>query len=132
MMPSRPSPRPVDDLGPMWTLMEAIELIGPFQAALRPFDFHVALGGGVLNKGSSINDLDLYVLPVFKDRPYHWNALEQLIYEFLGQHSDLLHTSEGPMTKRGPCFRYQWRCVRGGKVIDVFVVDPRTEGSDAP
>ena len=46
----------------MWTLQEALQLIRDLQPQLKPLHYHVALGGGVLNKGTSQKDLDLYLL----------------------------------------------------------------------
>lgn len=46
-----------------WTLDEALALIRPIQEDTRKFGFHLSLGGGVLNKGYSKKDLDLYFLP---------------------------------------------------------------------
>ena len=47
----------------MWTIEEALELIRGIQPALHARKYHVAMGGGVLNKGTSDKDLDLYVFP---------------------------------------------------------------------
>ena len=48
----------------MWTLEEAQKLINGMQAFAKDYNYHVALGGGVLNKGKSDKDLDLYFLPI--------------------------------------------------------------------
>jgi hypothetical protein len=31
---------------------------------VRQFNYHIAIGGGTVNKGSSLKDLDLYFLPL--------------------------------------------------------------------
>lgn len=49
-----------------WTLDEAISLIRGLQPECRKFSYHLCLGGGVLNKGQSKHDLDLYFLPMGK------------------------------------------------------------------
>ena len=46
----------------VWTLEAALEVIRAIQPLVREFGYHVALGGGVLNKGESRKDLDLYFL----------------------------------------------------------------------
>lgn len=48
----------------MWTLSEARVLINALQPHARTFGYHVCLGGGVLNQGSSKKDVDLYFLPL--------------------------------------------------------------------
>ncbi len=47
----------------MWTLEDALTLIRDLQPQLHLLKYHVALGGGVLNKGQSEKDLDLYIFP---------------------------------------------------------------------
>jgi hypothetical protein len=46
-----------------WTLDDALVLVRGIQPQLHARRWHVALGGGVLNKGTSEKDLDLYFLP---------------------------------------------------------------------
>jgi hypothetical protein len=53
-----------------WTMDEALTLIRMLQPESRRFNFHLLLGGGVLNKGQSEKDLDLYFMPMAKkDEP---------------------------------------------------------------
>jgi len=47
-----------------WTLKEATELIAAQQPTAKEHGYHICLGGGVLNKGESEKDLDLYFLPM--------------------------------------------------------------------
>jgi hypothetical protein len=49
---------------PYWELEEALGLIRSLQPETRKFNYHLCLGGGVLNKGESKKDLDLYFLPM--------------------------------------------------------------------
>lgn len=44
-------------------LPDALLLVRKLQAVAWPLNFHVALGGGVLNHGYSDKDVDIYVLP---------------------------------------------------------------------
>lgn len=44
----------------MWDIGQALELVRKLQPELHARKYHVALGGGVLNKGFSKKDLDLY------------------------------------------------------------------------
>lgn len=48
----------------MWDLESALKFIQKIQPSAKVVGFHVCLGGGVLNKGESNNDLDLYFLPL--------------------------------------------------------------------
>lgn len=48
----------------MWTLDEALDIIRRIQPKLKEINYHVCLGGGVQNNGSSDHDLDLYFLPL--------------------------------------------------------------------
>lgn len=50
----------------LWYFGEAQMLIRDLQAVMWPANWHVALGGGVLNHGYSNDDLDLYILPLNK------------------------------------------------------------------
>lgn len=51
-----------------WKLDEALELIRSLQPKVKTFGFHLCLGGGVLNKGFSEKDLDLYFLSLGKSK----------------------------------------------------------------
>jgi hypothetical protein len=46
-----------------WTLVDALALVRDIQPRLHAKKWHVALGGGVLNRGESSKDIDLYFLP---------------------------------------------------------------------
>ena len=48
----------------MWTLDEGLEIVRDLQDMTREYDYHLTIGGGVVNKGSSLKDLDLYFLPL--------------------------------------------------------------------
>lgn len=47
----------------MWSMDAALAFIRELQPALHSRLYHVAMGGGVLNKGFSEKDLDLYLFP---------------------------------------------------------------------
>lgn len=51
----------------MWHLQEALQLIRNIQPNVRKFGYHICLGGSILNKGMSDNDLDLYFIPLEPD-----------------------------------------------------------------
>lgn len=102
---------------PMWTLDEALDLIRRIQPKLKPLGYHVCLGGGVLNIGSSEKDLDLFFVPLTNvDRP----ELDPLVFWMGGQWG----TRYEGITDAIPCISlreqasYRWN----DKRIDVFVV----------
>lgn len=47
----------------MWTLDEAIAVARIIEAHIIPAGYHCALGGGVLHKGTSDKDLDIFIYP---------------------------------------------------------------------
>lgn len=51
----------------MWTLLKALTLIRGTQETAKGYGYHICLGGGVLNKGVSNKDLDLYFIPLIND-----------------------------------------------------------------
>lgn len=48
---------------PVWTMERALVMLRSLQVQIIPTGYHLALGGGVLNKGCSDKDLDVYFLP---------------------------------------------------------------------
>lgn len=54
----------VEAPAPFWTLEEALKLIRALQPDTRTFGYHLCMGGGVMNKGMSEKDLDLFFLPM--------------------------------------------------------------------
>jgi hypothetical protein len=48
----------------MWELKDGLDLVRAIQSRTREFGYHVALGGGVLNRGGSDKDIDLYFHPM--------------------------------------------------------------------
>lgn len=48
----------------MWTLNNALPFIQELAPKIRALDYHLCLAGGVLNKGYSTYDLDLWFLPL--------------------------------------------------------------------
>jgi hypothetical protein len=48
----------------VWSLDEGLRLLRGLQQPIREYNYHLAIGGGVVNKGHSEKDLDLYFLPM--------------------------------------------------------------------
>jgi hypothetical protein len=62
----------------MWDLDNGLRIVRALQPVTRKYGYHLALGGGVLNKGESKKDLDLYFLPMGSDKPRPDELLECL------------------------------------------------------
>ena len=106
-----------------WTFEGAKPLIKILQAELRDIGYHVALGGGVLNKGVSKKDLDLYVLPMNNSSVYE-DAREVLrrVLDFQGSiKDDPDYTGNRGLylnSAMDEASVYSWK----GKRVDVFVI----------
>jgi hypothetical protein len=46
----------------MWTLSEGVTTVRAIQPLMHAKGYHATLGGGVLNHGASIKDLDIFIL----------------------------------------------------------------------
>jgi hypothetical protein len=50
-------------VGPQWTLEEGVLLCRLVEQTVIPAGYHCALGGGVLHRGESDKDLDIFIYP---------------------------------------------------------------------
>lgn len=48
----------------MWKIHDALTLIRSLQSSVKAFGYHITLGGGVLNTGTSLHDLDIFFHPL--------------------------------------------------------------------
>lgn len=78
----------------MWRLDDARNLISTLQPHLKPLGFHVALGGGVLNRGWSKKDLDLYFLPLDNSEPSDPPGLLKFLREQWGPSAPMRQASD--------------------------------------
>lgn len=53
----------------MWTIEEGLEFVRRLQPGAAERGFNLSLGGGVLNKGESLHDLDVVVAPAKDAKP---------------------------------------------------------------
>ena len=120
-----------------WTLEEALPLIRGLQPETRRFGYHLCLGGGVLNRGSSEKDLDLYFLSMGGKPPKPeeligwleglWGRSEPI---GSGTHQETIHNGRGevvayhdiPYPEEDNCYEQRLMFDYGGLRIDVFVV----------
>ena len=106
-----------DSSGVVWHLNDALFLVKDLQPTTRAFGYHLALGGGVLNRGFSTKDLDLYFLPMNnEDTPANSTGmLTELVCHF-GQDESI----------GGVDYDKDERCIKvkfanNGKRIDAFI-----------
>ena len=99
---------------PMWTLDEALALVRSLQPLANREGYHIALGGGVLNKGLSFHDVDLYFLPM--DGREKGEMLGVLIDYFKSPPRPL-----GAQDYPDDAFGIKVAFYIGGKRVDVFI-----------
>lgn len=114
----------------LWYLSDAQNVVRQLQAVIWPLGWHVVLGGGVLNHGYSNDDLDLYLLPIYRPELVHdEDDLESAIGELMDvldrDYSENAPSLEGQLPSK-TCFQLARRYVYGpeAKPVDVFVVRP--------
>lgn len=99
-----------------WTLNDALLVVRDLQFKALQCGYHLALCGGVLNKGTSDNDLDLAVLPL--DRQGNQQK-EKLVRDFAKVLGESIQLGDGPSIEDIPeetVFRFQ----RDGRVVDLI------------
>lgn len=103
-----------------WVLADALVLIRELQPIIFKWHYHVTLGGGVLNRGQSEKDLDLFFYPLngYDSQPYH---IVKTLDEALGCHGVAMR--DGPDYHVGAMWHYPEMRVYmyQGKRIDVFI-----------
>lgn len=107
------------EFGP-WNLSDALDLIREIQPLIREVNYHITLGGGVLNEGMSEKDLDLFIIPL---NGYESNAgaVMEVLNNVFGSYGRSLRDSPDygpdsfPHAKEMKMFDYP------GKRIDIFV-----------
>ena len=105
----------------MWTFQEAKPILDSCQALSRTFGYHMCLGGGVLNKGVSTKDLDIYFLPLDNNDsiPNPKGLLSALQALFFAKFEQLGKPYEGNSLP----YIFKGKLVQAnGKRIDVFVM----------
>ena len=102
---------------PYWKLEEALTLIRGLQPEVRKLGYRVCLGGEVLNKGESKNDLDLYFISrdnprqkVYPDRLVRW------LSKLWGSRTDI----DSPADEKS-IYDYAFIYWYGGLGINVFI-----------
>lgn len=106
---------------PMWTLEESLDVVRSLQPVVKPLGYHVVIGGGVVNKGYSEKDLDLYFLPL-DDNTRDGKAVVKHLNSIWGDWFPLGFTPES--VNYPPCPTYvggRFSYTPNNKRIDVFI-----------
>ena len=72
-----------------WTLEEGLKIVRALQKGTRKFNYHLCIGGGVVNKGESYKDLDLFFLPLDNGTKPKAEELKSWLEDMWGKPSDL-------------------------------------------
>lgn len=117
-----------------WTFKEAQDLIVAMRPKINGYGYEVTIGGGVLNKGQSANDLDLFLLPKGDIVPQPTELLMWVISKFGLGKSIAPAYSAHPAAQAAAAqaalakinvkesFQHKIRFDLAGRKIDVFVV----------
>lgn len=105
-----------------WTLEDALGLIRPLQEAARSYGYHLCLGGGVLNRGYSEKDLDLYFLPLGEPKVMP-TQLVKWLDTMWGEGEDIGENYEDIKS----VYLYRMKFKYGPQRIDVFVMGLETD-----
>lgn len=103
----------------MWNLEDALALVRRLQPMTRNYNYHLALGGGVLNKGTSDKDLDLYFLTLDNDKKTDREGLLVTLERIFGK---LEHIGSPEYLAKDSAYKAKVKFVNSGKRIDAFVV----------
>ena len=103
---------------PMWSIDEALTLIRRIQVTYIG-EFHICLGGGVLNKGYSDHDLDLFIEQQ-QGAAHDTGALLAWLKQELGP-AEELYGIDSKEYKNLSHYRHTLRYSYKGKRIDVFI-----------
>jgi hypothetical protein len=103
----------------VWQIDEALDLVRLLQPLTRQFNYHLALGGSVLNRGRSDKDLDIYFLPLDNGDEVQPRELENWLGEVYGPAKRL----SGEAYKDDPsAYRSKVQLTHCGKRIDAFIM----------
>lgn len=114
----------------MWYLHDALPLVRLLQEALWPLQYHVTLGGSVLNNGYADKDVDIFVLPFNNVTPFSPASLHDALESVLTYVQPIgFPTPDAagnyPPSQEVHLRKDQWSFE--GKRVDVFVVKLQKE-----
>ena len=103
----------------VWDLEQALELIRELQPQVKEFNYHICLGGSVLNTGWSTKDLDLYFLPLDNGMDAQLHSLADFLEHKLGESVDISGERYRNSTS---CYEYKLKFTYQNKRIDLFII----------
>jgi hypothetical protein len=103
----------------MWTLEQGLEVVRLLQPHSREYNYHIALGGGVVNNGSSEKDLDVYCLPLDNGSRMNPTGLLQYLSSIWGEWLPI--QNEHYLGSHNYSHKVKFLGADGGR-IDVFIV----------
>jgi hypothetical protein len=103
----------------MWTLDESLKLIRTIQPEMKNYEYHITLGGGILNNGISNKDLDLFFLKLNNHTGQGW-GLFQYLSKIMGP---LIGIRDSPDYHEGDMwhYTYMYKGRYDGKRVDLFI-----------
>jgi hypothetical protein len=102
----------------MWRIEHALSVVRALQPMTRDFNYHLTLGGGVLNLGRSDKDLDLYFLPLCNDTDHEPALLLGFLEELWGKSEPI---GSEDCYEEDPRWLKVKFMLNGWRRIDVFV-----------
>lgn len=105
----------------MWNLEQGLMVVRMLQPTTRNYGFHLAIGGGVVNKGRSDKDLDLYFLPLDDEDTADTDGLLGWLEGTFGASEPIGNAEYGNARTSNYKHKVKFTDVLGDKRIDVFI-----------
>lgn len=102
-----------------WSLPLALVLIKELQPKVKAYNYHLALGGSVLNNGSSDKDLDLYFLPLDNGEITKEGSLVDFLTQRLGNFTLIIGGKE--YSENNSHYTLKATFVHNNRRIDAFI-----------
>lgn len=103
----------------MWNLSDGLELVRRLQPLAKRHEYHIALGGGVLNRGESNKDIDLYVLGFNSGELQATKGIVSMLFSELGEGVPI--SAKEDNYPNDPRYRLKLKYNLNGRRIDVFI-----------
>lgn len=101
----------------MWQLEEGLKFVRELQSVVKAVNYHVAIGGGVVNNGHSDKDLDLYFLPMDNGIVSVPARLANMLRVLWGDSTSLSETYDD----KNSAYKDKLKFIVNGKRIDAFI-----------
>lgn len=111
-----------------WVFKDAQDLVAAMRSKVNNLGYEITIGGSVLTKGESKNDLDLFLIPKQDGGNPLPVDLLMWIASKLGAGKTIVAAAQAdPNARTGtqirpPVFAHKMRFDLGGRKIDVFVI----------